>query len=131
MIQSTEEKFDAIIVGYNELSYNCQVLVNDEYWAHYQLGNQSDGEGCLFSEMLDQWEECDADEEEIIVSTPGISIPEWCGECEVVWRLLKKVDKYGDAEYLEVGTVEDPSSAEAWCRWYNSGFKEEDPETNI
>ena len=130
MTTATETQ-EYIVVAYNELSYNCETLVGDEYWAHYQLGNQENGAGCLYSEALrDGWEECDENEEEIVVSTPGISIPEWCGECEVVWQLLKKEDKIcGGYEYTEFGLIpqDDESSLAAWYRWYDSNFSDEDP----
>jgi hypothetical protein len=128
---TTTANSDYIIVGSNTLSYNCETKVGpDEYWPHYQLGIQENGDGSLLSGLLDYWEECEESEEEIVVSTPAISVPEWCGECEIGWQLLKKEDEFGGTEYLEVGLIsqEDEKSLEAWYRWYDSGFSDEEPE---
>ncbi len=126
--ETSQSNVDYIVIAYNNLSYNCQTLVGDEYWNHYQLGHQENGAGCLYSE-LDDWEECEANDEEIVVSTPGLRIPEWCGECEIVWQLLKKETNDG-TDYFEVGLIpeSDKPSLNAWYKWYDSGFSDEQPE---
>jgi hypothetical protein len=125
-----------IIVAYNRLSYSCQTKVGGEYWSLYELGEQIHGGGVEYNlqEMgLYGGEECKAKDEKIVVNTPGITVPEWCGSCNVVWQLLKILSVHGEVEYyLEVGLIEqvDTPSLEAWYLWHDSGFSEENPGLN-
>jgi hypothetical protein len=126
--QIESERF--IVVAHNNLSYNCQTHVGDgEYWPHYQLEQQSNGTGIQFDLDYDEVE-CEAEDEKIVVSSPGLSIPAWCGDCEVVWQLLKKENDHATS-YQEVGLISlaDENSLNAWYQWYDSGFSSDNPES--
>jgi hypothetical protein len=125
-----------LIVVYNKLFCNCQAKAGDEYWSLYQLDEQRRGKGLEYNlqEMGPYGaEECEKENKKIVVNTPGMTVPEWCGSCNVVWKLLKILSAHGDVEYyLEVGLIEqvDTPSREAWYLWHASGFSEENPELN-
>jgi len=106
----------SIIAGYNNLTTSGQSSVAGERWTNYQLSHYEPGSGCFLSEALEEWEEVDEEDEKIVVSTPGLPVPDEY-EFEHEWILLKR-EENGERSFIEVCVTSDH---DGFGRWFDTG----------